>query len=83
MSVDLWWDEGKDYAALYAGCLDTQLALLNKRSKWWDAWSPMPGVRAKKQYAPLDEQKADIEAQVGRWFDLATTSRLETSWGAE
>lgn len=79
MTIDLWWDEGKDYSALYAGCLDAQIGLLTKRSKLWDAWSQMPGVRPKKQYAPLADQKADIEAQIRRWFELAATSRPAVS----
>lgn len=74
--IDLWWEEVGDKALeLRAGCLEIDIASLSKAKTWWEATIWLPGIRTEKQYGPLDEQKADVEAKVQHWFGLANTSR--------
>lgn len=83
--MDLHWreyDNGK-CMDLYCGCLEANLASLVKATKWWEAVIWLPGIQPKKQYAPLEDQKADVEAQVRHWFDMANTSRPAMERGDE
>ncbi|WP_176074363.1 hypothetical protein [Brucella intermedia] len=73
MSVKFRWEGDDTGQWLYAGGNENDLAWLQPSSsgKRWRATSWLPGVRASKEYATLDEQKADIEAKVQLWFSQA------------
>ena len=75
--MDLYWeseDDG-DCLTLFAGVNDTELAVLRKRRKWWEAIIWIPGVHAAKPYAPLEILQPEIEQKVRDWFALASTHR--------
>lgn len=55
---------------LYAGGNPEPLATLDKRAKYWEAVIWLPGVSPRKQYAPLEDQQADVEERIRQWFLL-------------
>lgn len=72
-TLSLTWEEAERcaYMYLFVGDLPTNIAHMTKHAKHYSATLSLPGLRSKRQYAPLDEQKADVEAQVRHWFKLA------------
>lgn len=78
--MDLHWVE-EDHGTcltLFAGVNGAELAVLNKRRKWWEATVWVPGVYSARAYAPLEELRPEIEEKVRRWFALANTNRPAT-----
>jgi hypothetical protein len=75
--AQLYWDEDEKGKAFHlrAGCLETIIASLYRRTKWWEAVIWLPDIGPTKQYAPLEFQKEDVAKQCEHWFGLANTSR--------
>jgi hypothetical protein len=66
---------------LYAGSNPAHLAALIKATKWWEAIIWLDGCQPTKDYGPLEDQKADVENRVCRWFEQAMTPLPESENG--
>lgn len=73
--MDLYWTKDKDRQRLFVGCNETEIAVLYKAKKWWEAIIWLPGCKVDKRYGPLEEQRKAIEDAVQAWFGMANTSR--------
>lgn len=75
--MELHWEEEEKGKVLYlyAGVNNTELAMLQKRRKWWEAIIWVPGIYSSKPYAPLEVLQPEIEQKVRDWFALANTDR--------
>lgn len=69
----LRWINEDDYAELFVGSLPASVAHISRRKKWWDATIDLPGLRPRREFDTRENQIADIEAKVLRWFALAAT----------
>lgn len=66
--VEGWEDGEVRHLGLYLGTNPELIAWLRKRNKRWLAVVRLPGVSPAREYAPLDEQRADVEARVSGWL---------------
>jgi len=71
MKMALRWEGDDKNQYLFAGCNDTELAWLEKRTKLWSAVVWLPGVDRGKEYNTLAAHKKNIEERVQHWFTLA------------
>lgn len=74
----LHWEGDDTVQWLYAGNSRVELAWLEKRTKFWSAAIWLPELSPTKQYAPLEEQKKDVEALVRQWFEKAMEKHVQS-----
>lgn len=68
--IDLRWVGDDQQLYLFAGCNETELAWLEKRTKLWSAVVWLPGVDRGREYNTLSAHKKNIEEKVQHWFEL-------------
>ncbi len=73
MTVQLRWEGDDKDQYLFAGCLEVELAWLNKRKVQWSGVIWLPGLSV-KEFNTLPAHKKNIEDIVSHWFGLANTS---------
>lgn len=67
-------DREGDYAAhLYMGSWPEPVASYRRHKKMWSAHIWLPGCRPRKAYASLEDQMADVNAQVRAFYEAAVT----------
>lgn len=80
MSIELWWFDGLKADLLFAGCLETPVAEVERsnKGKKWRAYTDLPGINLPKTYLDRFEARKMIEPLIRNWFDMAATTRPAT-----
>jgi len=72
--IDLHWEGDDKEQYLFAGCLERELAWLQKRKVQWSAVCWLPGIDVGREFNTLAAHQKNIEVKVQNWFGLANTA---------